>query len=338
MKKCIFLKIELLKLGCFQLPFSSQNIDMYRAMVEEVWGSRAKEQGRSEWRGRTKLLSVLAGNMGVELQRLDRGADWEAEVWQGLTQGREGERNWAAFWRDFDWAWGEARLEVWRGKDPWTMGNRRRYRRQRVQGRLWRWGVRLRLLHRWRPGMLAAGRAAWGWHVLGKGCWGQVQQEVEVLEQLQEAVWGYREQVTVWLPGLVVKVYRLGVLGRVYGAWRGNWEHREAGLGEKLEQVRGGRRLRRGFDTWWQGVLVGRLGFTVFRKPGMGATGEWTVGALKKGWEKLQARRGFGVWKGLMRQGRELRAAGWKWQEVASGPSFFDAEDLVAGYVKDKYD
>ena len=152
--------------------------------------------------------------------------------------------------------------------------------------------------------------------MLGKGCWGQVQQEVEVLEQLQEAVWGYREQVTVWLPGLVVKVYRLGVLGRAYGVWRGNWEHREAGLGEKLEQVRGGRRLRRAFEIWWQGVLVGRLGFAVFRKPGIGASGDWAVGALKKEWEKLQARRGFGVWERLMRQGRELRAAGWWWEEL----------------------
>ena len=158
-----------------------------------------------------------------------------------------------------------------------------------------------------RPVMLAAGRAAWGWHVLFKGCWGQVQQEVEVLEQLQEAVWGYREQVTVWLPGMVVKVYRLGVFGRVYGDWRGNWERWEAGLRGKLEQVRRGRRLRRAFEIWWQGVLVGRLGFTVFRKPGIGATGDWTVGALKKGWEKLQARRGFGVWKGLMMEGRKLR-------------------------------
>ena len=43
----------------------------------------------------------------------------------------------------------------------------------------------------------------------------------QVLQQLQEAVWGYRVQVTVWLPGLVVKVYRLGVIGRAYWAWRG---------------------------------------------------------------------------------------------------------------------
>ena len=70
----------------------------------------------------------------------------------------------------------------------------------------------------------------------------------------------------------------------------------------------------------------------------MGATGEWTVGALKKGWEKLQARRGFGVWKGLMRQGRELRAAGWKWQEPSGGLQFFNVKDLEEGYVKDKYD
>ena len=94
------------------------------------------------------------------------------------------------------------------------------------------------------------------------------------------------------------------MLGRAYGVWR---EHREAGLRGELEKVWGGRRLRRGFDTWWQGVLVGRLGFTVFRKPGIGATGDWIVGALKKGWEKLQASRGFGVWKGLMMEGRKLR-------------------------------
>ena len=130
---------------------------------------------------------------------------------------------------------------------------------------------------------------------------------------------------------VVVKVDRLGVFGRVYGAWRDSWGHREAGLRGKLEKVRGERRLRRGFDTWWQGVLVGRLGFTVFRKPGIGATGEWTVGALKKGWEKLQAKRGFGVWRGLMREGRELRAAGWEWMEPVVGGFFGDQE---AGYVR----
>jgi len=259
-----------------------------------------------------------------------------------MTEGGGGEQNWEGFWRDFDWVWGEVRLEMWRAKDPWTLGNRKHNRRQRVRCRLWSWGSRLRVLHRMRPVWQAARRAEWGWAVLGKGCWGQVQQEAQVLQQLQEAVWGYREQVTVWLPGLVVKAYRLGVLGRSYGAWRGNWEHRGAGLGEKLEQVRGGRRLRRGFDTWWQGVLVGRLGFTVFRKPGMGATGERTVGALKKGWEKLQVRRGFGVWKGLLGEGRKLRAAGWWWFEPKEGGGrvgFFAMEDLVAGYVPPgKYD
>ena len=78
--------------------------------------------------------------------------------------------------------------------------------------------------------------------------------------------------------------------------------------------------------------MVGRLGFTVFRKPGIGAAGERTVGALKKGWEKLQARRGFGVWKGLMREGRKLRAAGWWWEEP-KGVGFFAIEDQYMGYT-----
>ena len=130
--------------------------------------------------------------------------------------------------------------------------------------------------------------------------------------------------------------------GAMRGAPPGRHRNDRLGLltpGLRLEQVRGGRRLRRAFEIWWQGVLVGRLGFTVFRKPGIGATGDWTVGALKKGWEKLQARRGFGVWKGLMRQGRELRAAGWWWFDPKLG--FFPAGDEEEGYrrrLRTKYD
>ena len=67
-----------------------------------------------------------------------------------------------------------------------------------------------------------------------------------------------------------------------------------------------------------------------------GLCGERTVGALKKGWEKLQVSRGFGVWKGLMREGRKLRAAGWKWFEPKEG-GFFAVEDLEAGYVRNNY-
>jgi len=330
---------------------------LYRGMVEQRLGERSMETGRGkwlgrewvgEWRGKGDMLEVLgheypwaAGDsIGRMFGRLDRGQRGEvyADWWQDMTQGSTGRLNRHTFWMDFDDCFREGRLEAWKVKDPWTVRNRKNNLRQRVRGRLWSWGVRLRVLHRMRPVWLAARRAEGRWAVLGKGCWSQVEHEVQVLQQLQGAVWGYREQVTVWLPGLVVKVYRLGVFGRVCGDWRSNWECWEAGWREKLEQVRGRMRLRRGFEIWWQRVLVGRLGFTVFRKPGIGATGDWTVGALKKGWEKLQAKRGFGVWKGLMGEGRKLRAAGWKWQEPRKGAySFFAFEDLEAGYVRDKY-
>ena len=57
---------------------------------------------------------------------------------------------------------------------------------------------------------------------------------------------------------------------------------------------------------------------------------------LKRAGGWCGAKRGFGKWERQMREGKTLRAAGWKWWEPREG-GFFAIEDQEAGYVRDKY-